>query len=809
MSGAPATSPVRAPNNIPLQLSSFVGRAADLEAVTALIQAHRLVTVTGFGGVGKTRLALRVADRIAAGGAGGVYVVDLSALRDPLLFLDVIAASLGVRETGDDLLPALARRLDGDDVLLVVDNMEQVLDASSRLLDLLAAAPTLRVLATSREPLQLRGEREYALEPLAVPARGAPADSVGSYDAVALFVERAREAVSDFSLDASSAATVASLCAKLDGLPLAIELAAARVKALPPKALLDRLGQQLELPGSAARDLPDRHQTLRATIAWSLDLLGEAERELLVRGSVFVGGADVPAIDAVCGPELVDTVSVLTSLVNKSLLLQRPDSDGEPRYTMLQTVQHYAAELLDDAARREILVRHADYYRALVADRVVGRFTESGTVRLVHRELDNLRAALDHFRHSGQVNDEAQLLADLADAVWHRGHWDELIRRSVDLLERMPRPSETSFTLLDCVAVGSLSNDLDRAYEWSHRAIAEAAALGRPVLEGRSWVWLAHLHQLRGELDEAEAAVRRGLELAEGAPPDSPRYRFYDRQVALSEGAAIEAGLAIRRAQWDVAAKAASRALQLAQESGDVDSSIRGHVRSGGAALGAGRLAQARAEFAFSVELCRSGGVRGYLPLLIAQLADVDRRRGDLRACEALLAEAVEVATELEVIEPLVALVQADAALDAGHADRASALLAPLELAALADEPALRATLVQGRISLAGGDLLTGRALAADGIRRCVESGMQSAASAMLRLSAHTLSAAHAERRMTLLAAAAAHENCAGPVFLRGLVPADDLLSQTRLALGERAAPAEQAGSALTLEECIALLTPR
>ncbi|HVE98122.1 MAG TPA: AAA family ATPase [Mycobacteriales bacterium] len=757
-------------HNLPVQLSSFVGREGDVAAVIRLIEESRLVTITGFGGVGKTRLALHVAGRAAAVGAGA-YFVDLSTVRDPARLLDAVAAALDVRAgESRDLLVGLAKRLSAEGVLLVLDNLEQVVAAAPTVLDLLGAAPAVRLLVTSREPLRLRGEREYALEPLEVPDERGGASALTAYPSVQLFIDRAREVVADFPVDDDALAAMAAICARLDGLPLAIELAAARVKVLPPRALLARLAGRLDLPGSAARDLPGRHQTLRATIEWSYDLLEPAEQALLARLSVFAGGAPLEAVEAVCAADCPDVVGVLTSLVDKSLVRQRPGDDAEPRYETFQTVRDFAAERLAEQPDEcsGVADRHAEYFRDAVAALVVGRFTEDGAVAFVQRELDNVRVALDHLRDVGRVDDEAQLLADIADAVWHRGHWDELIRRSVDLLERMPRPSETSFTLLDCVAVGSLTSDLVRAEEWSHRAIDEAAALGRPVLEGRSWVWLGHLRQLRGELDAAEDAVLRGLRLAEEAQADAPRYRFYERAVVLCEGAAIEAGLAIRRAQWAAATSAAERALSRAERLGDADSRIRGHVRLGGAALGGGQLELATTSFATAVELCRGSGVRGYLPLLLAQLADVQRRRGGLAAARASLDEARRVAAELGVLEPLVDLVAAHCAVDAGDLSAAKCSLDQLP-GALSGESAVRAGVLAAQIAVAEGVAETARVQLAAGLRRCAAEGLQSGVTSLLRLAATAVPDPSLEA--SLLRAAERHRDDPGPVFLRELVP--------------------------------------
>jgi predicted ATPase/class 3 adenylate cyclase len=320
------------PNNLPVQLSSFVGRDAELEEVGALIDRHRLVTMLGPGGIGKTRLALQVGAERIERHPNGVWFVDLSAMRDPELVPSAIATTLGLREQpGKPIAALLAAHLHTRRSLLVLDNVEQLLPAAGTTVsELLGAAVELRMIVTSRAPLRIRGEYEYAVPSL---ASGDPQVIESEPPpAVALFVDRARAIRPDFAVDAESGPLVAEICAALDGLPLAIELAAARLRVFRLEALRQRLASRLLLLTSGTRDAPARQQTLRAAIAWSEELLSESERRLFARISVFIGGFTLDAAEAVAGLELgAEVIDALTTLLEHSLVRLVDGPADEPR----------------------------------------------------------------------------------------------------------------------------------------------------------------------------------------------------------------------------------------------------------------------------------------------------------------------------------------------------------------------------------------------------------------------------------------------------------------------------------------------
>jgi predicted ATPase len=330
-------------NNLPLQPTPLIGREKEVAEVCERLSRPelRLLTLTGAGGTGKTRLALQAAAELTEDFEDGILFVALAAIRDPQLVVGALAGTLGVKEAGGQpLLESLEYYLGEKRMLLLVDNFEHLLEAAPKVSEMLSGAPNLKVLVTSRIPLRLYGEHEYSVPPLALPdpERLPTVETLTHYEAVRLFVERAQAAKADFSVTNDNAPAVAEICYRLDGLPLTIELAAARIKVLSPQKMLERLGNRLKLLTGGARDLPERQRTLRSTIAWSYGLLEEGEKVLFARLSVFAGGRTMEAIEAICDAEddlPVDVLDGLASLIDKSLLKQEEGVGGEPRFVML------------------------------------------------------------------------------------------------------------------------------------------------------------------------------------------------------------------------------------------------------------------------------------------------------------------------------------------------------------------------------------------------------------------------------------------------------------------------------------------
>src|SRR5918999_2099459 len=392
------------PNNLPMQPTPLVGREREVEDVRGRLLAPevRLLTLTGPGGTGKTRLALQAAADLLDEFEDGVFFVALATLTDPTLVASTVAQVLGVRESGDQpLIEGVKDYLKDKLLLLVLDNFEQVLEAAPLAGELLSA-PRLKVLATSRIPLAVYGEHEYAVPPLAVPdpKRLPGLEALSQYEAVRLFIERARAAKADFAVTSENAPAVAEICARLDGLPLAIELAAARVKLLPPGAMLGRLGRRLKLLTGGARDLPERQRTLRGAIAWSHTLLEEGEKTLFARMAIVSGGRTLEAVEAVCDAEgdlPVDAFEGVSSLLDKSLLRQEEGPEGEPRFVMLETIHEFAREKLGQSAEAEEIKRtHAQYFLTL-AEEAYAELRGPHQLEWLERleaEHDKMRAAL-------------------------------------------------------------------------------------------------------------------------------------------------------------------------------------------------------------------------------------------------------------------------------------------------------------------------------------------------------------------------------------------------------------------------------
>jgi predicted ATPase len=402
------------PNNLPAQRTAFIGRQHEETALRQLLSRAdvQLVTLTGPGGIGKTRLALQVAADAAAEFPGGVCFVPLSAVSDHTLIASTIAQALAVRETGNQSSQeSLKEYVSGlrQPMLLLLDNFEHLVSSAPVIAQLLNTGPKLKVAVTSQAPLHVYGEHEFPVPPLALPdLKSMPTLEVLSHlPAVALFVERAQAVKREFALTQENAPAVAAICARLDGLPLAIELAAARIKLLPPAAMLARLESSLNLLTGGARDLPSRQQTLRSTVDWSHGLLNAAEQILFRRLSVFIGGCTLEAVEAVCDTKSdlgLDILDGMASMVDKSLAQQVEQVDAETRFLMLSTIREYALERLaesnDEAAARRA---HAAYYLVLAEEGAEDVVAHPEWLDRFEMEHDNFRLALDHLIRTGDA----------------------------------------------------------------------------------------------------------------------------------------------------------------------------------------------------------------------------------------------------------------------------------------------------------------------------------------------------------------------------------------------------------------------
>jgi predicted ATPase/class 3 adenylate cyclase len=518
-------------NNLPLQPTPLIGREKEIAEVCERLSHSevRLLTLTGAGGTGKTRLALQAAAELTQDFEDGVFFVSLAAIRDPQLVVGAVAGTLGVREAGGQpLLESLQYYLGEKRMLLLVDNFEQVLEAAPMVSEMLSGAPNLKVLATSRIPLRLYGEHEYSVAPLAMPDRQRPpsVERLTQYEAVRLFVERAQAVKADFSVSNENAPAVAEICYRLDGLPLVIELAAARIKLLTPQAMLVRLGNRLKLLTGGARDLPERQRTLRGTIEWSHGLLDDGEKRLFARVAVFSGGCTLEAVEAIChvdGGLPVDVLDGLSSLVDKSLLRQEEGVGGEPRFAMLETIHEYAREKLEQSGDAEEIKRaHAQYFLVLAEEAEPELFGPRDVEWLERLEVEhgNMRAALSWALERA----EAEPGLRLGGALWPfweaHGHYSEGRRWLEEALRREGRtPCVVRAKALNAVGhIAIAQSDTHRA----EVAAQEGVELSTEVEIGSSLAasfrgMLGHAAGWRGDYERAKELAEESLKLSRQA----------------------------------------------------------------------------------------------------------------------------------------------------------------------------------------------------------------------------------------------------------------------------------------------------
>jgi len=493
------------PTNLPVQPTTLIGRERELATAAELLHRAdiRLLTLTGTGGSGKTRLALQAAAELVDDFPDGVFFVALAPVADPALFAPTIARVIGAKET-ESLRDFLAPKR----LLLVLDNMEQLVEAAPALSELLAAAPQLKLLVTSRTSLHLSGEHELEVPPLGVPdpANLPEIDALSEYEAVALFIERAQAVKADFAVTKANAPALAEICVRLDGLPLAIELAAARAKLLSPQALLARLEDRFDLLTGGPRDMPERQQTLRATIDWSYGLLDDDEQTLFARLAVFVGGCTLDAADAVCGSDTL--LSGLSTLIDNNLLRQEEQPDGEPRFTMLETIRAYALERLEASGDpEEVRRQHAEHFAA-VAERAADDYFGAVTADLfmLERDHDNFRAALAWTVASDERELAVEIIWGLTPFWVQCGFLGEGARKSVEAVELAKGlPLATQARAWSCAAnFASRTDELERARRLSERALEAERRLGDRRAEGWSLRMLGTTAALSGDFGEAD-----------------------------------------------------------------------------------------------------------------------------------------------------------------------------------------------------------------------------------------------------------------------------------------------------------------
>jgi non-specific serine/threonine protein kinase len=615
------------PTNLPQPLTSFIGREQEIAAIRRLLGSARLLTLTGTGGSGKTRLAQQVAAAVADDFRDGVLFVPLAALRDAALVIPTIAGALGLTEAGGrPLVESLQQHLRDRQLLLVLDNFEQVSEAAPAVVGLLEACPELRALITSRAALHVYGEQEFAVPPLALPSDSGAAGALPDSEAVRLFVARARENSPDFQLTAENAAAVVEICRRLDGLPLAIELAAARLKILSPATILARLAGSagaptLRLLTGGARNLPARQQTLREAIAWSYDLLDPAEQTLFRRLAVFAGGctleaAETVAGDASAGPALL-ILDGVASLIDKSLLLRTGRPNSEPRFSMLATIREYGLERLEESGEAiGVRDRHAAYYQALATSTepaLRGRQQVDWLAQL-EAEHDNLRAALGWTLERQDIP-AALRMAGALGWFWNlRGYFSEgraWLERVMAVVPPGERTQARALVLNWAGVLAFRQGDIVRAAA----LLDESAGIFRDVGDSGG---LAYALVVLGLVVLYQGDPARARQLLEESVA---RFRADDNTwgVALAlrnlgEVATTEGDLATRRALLE-------ESVRLVREVGDNWGLALALNNAGDVVRGQGDAGQAAHLFAESLALFRELGDKQGIAWCLAQMA--------------------------------------------------------------------------------------------------------------------------------------------------------------------------------------------
>jgi predicted ATPase/class 3 adenylate cyclase len=670
----PLRSPERLLQSIPRPAAPLIGRETEVLAartafgiaaedgrVTSRLphESARLLTLTGPGGAGKTRLALHLAHELGLAFDDGALFVPLAALRDPALVPATIMTALDPGDTGGESpREVIVAQLRDRNLLLVLDNFEQVMGAAELVADLLRRCPRLSLLVTSRERLNLLGEHELVVPPLPLPERRTPrpldrsalavapddVDAIAQSPAVRLFVERARGVNPGFDLSPENAAPVAEMCARLDGLPLAIELAAARVRLLTPRALLDRFDRRLDLLSRGQRDLPARQQTMRDTIAWSYELLEPAEQQLFRALSVFVDGATIdaalavaPAPDAPAGA-LAD-LDLLEALADKSLL--RMENDGDARISMLETIRDFALEQLDSAPEAAAThARHAGYFLALAEETeplLEGRDQAALLARL-DREKANLRAAIAWLREQCRAADALRLSASLWRYWWLRGDIGEGFT-TLETLLREPAAASRDVRAKALNGAGVLAES-QGAWQEATRLHNESLAISREIGDLRGVAWslnnLGVVEINQGNYDEARALLEESLTVAESAG-----------DIAFTATALTDLGQ-IAHLQGDFARATGllNRSLHLFRQLGDESHMARALNNLGTAAHEQGELELARELLSESLSLHRGVGDRQGMASTLNNLAEVFARLGQADAAQRLYLESHALALE-------------------------------------------------------------------------------------------------------------------------------------------------------------------
>ena len=554
-------------HNLPTQLTSFIGREQQIDEITALLSKTRLLTLTGPGGTGKTRLSLKVAEYMIEEFPDGVYFVDLAPVADHMMVASTIAHTLGVLESGNQpIVATLTSAIGQRKILLILDNYEHVIDAAPVVADLLVATQNVRVMVTSREALRVSGEQVYSVPSMTLPKANLPEHS----ESVALFVQRSQAVKQHFQLDGTNAQAIIDICQHLDGIPLAIELAAALSRFLTPDAILSRMNNRIQNLKGGSRDAPARQQTLRNTIDWSYELLEEGEKTLFVRLAVFRGGRSLDAIEAVCGDDIpIEIFDGLAALVDKNMIRQIEDLRGEPRFVMLETIQEYAWQCLEESGEADTFCRiHAEYFADFTA-RAKPYLRKAGYDYWFQRlniEQDNIRAALQWALFGGDVELGLRIVDALGDFWFYEGYHVEGQRWAEQALEHLddvaPALQVGVLETLWLIAYGR--QELAQSIAFQRQALALARDIGDGQRTG--WLLLAlaaclydNSSRTQKDYDDAMAMCHEGLAIL----------RKHQDKVWLAQGLNVLGNIQSIQGHHALARETYEECLRLSRETGE------------------------------------------------------------------------------------------------------------------------------------------------------------------------------------------------------------------------------------------------
>lgn len=678
-------------NNLPAQLTSLVGRKAELAEIGSLLRQSnlRMLTLTGAGGSGKTRLCLQVAADLLEDFADGVFFVPLAPITEPDLVVSAIAQTLGIKEaTGTPLTEAVKQHLRDKQMLLLLDSFERLLVAAPLVTELLAACHQLKVIVTSRAVLHLSGEQEFPVQPLPLPdpAHSQSIEALSQCEAIKLFVERARAVKPDFEINSENVRVFADLCIRLDGLPLAIELAAARIKLLSPQAMLARLEHRLKLLIGGARDLPARQQTMRATIAWSYDLLDEEGKRLFRRVALFVGGLTLEAAAAVGNPASeprIDILESLASLVDKSLLGQQEQTDGEPRFMMLETFREYGLEQLETCGETTNVRRlHANFFLELIEQAEPKLSTAEQDVWLdrLESEHDNLRAALRWAKENGEVDLGSRMAGALGRFWLMRGYYSEGRERLAEFLAFAGASAPTELRTKLLTGAGILAQN-QGDYSASRSFFEESLAIWRETgnkegvassLNNLGWVaWRRSDYTAARSLSEEGLALNRELGNKQGIAHSlnnlgfvahhqgdyAAARSFHEESLTLRRELGDKRGIAFAQnnlgwamhklGEYERAATLLEEAMALFKQLGDRQLLAYSYNILAGVVHDQGNDQHATALLEESVNMCREIGAKYSLAMGLRLLGSVTHEQGELVRAAALMNESLKMFQEI------------------------------------------------------------------------------------------------------------------------------------------------------------------